>query len=127
VRVLLCRAEQGDALGILCIALLGVIITGLPIVVLIGQSDDFIERIYQAAITGMLIHGAIAIGLAELGIFHIWIHSAVVGVLWGIAYWQLRRQGGQLSALFADRSRPTIVMGSMVLILMAAMWLNGTP
>lgn len=114
-------------MGILGIALFGVIITGWPIVVLLGQSDDFIERIYQAAIAGMLIHGAIAIGLADLGIFHVGVHGALVVALWGATYWQLRRRGLPLRLLIADAPRPTLIMGSMVGILLVAMWLNGTP
>lgn len=120
-------AGLGDALGILGIALVGVIITGWPIIMLIGQSDDFIERIFEAAIAGMLIHGAIALGLAELGMFQLWIHGTLVIALWGSAYWQLRRRGMRLSMLVADVPRPTLVMGSMLLVLLVAMWLNGTP
>jgi hypothetical protein len=114
-------------LGILGIALFGVIITGWPFVILIGQSDDFIERIYQAAIAGMLIHGAIAIGLADLGIFHLWIHGALIITLWGACYWQLRRRGIPLSTLIVDAPRPTLIMGAMVVILLGALFLNGTP
>ena len=114
-------------MGILAIALLGVIITGWPIVILIGQSDDFIERIYHAAIAGMLIHGAIAIGLADLGLFHLWVHGALIIALWGACYWQLRRRGIPLGTLVVDAPRPTIIMGAMVGLLLLAMFLNGTP
>lgn len=114
-------------MGILVIALFGVIITGWPIVVLMGQSDDFIERIYQSAIAGMLINGAIALTLAELGIFHLWLHGALIMVIWGAAYWQLRRRGVPLRTLIVDAPRPTLIMGTMVGILLVALWLNGTP
>lgn len=114
-------------MGILGIALFAVIITGWPIVVLIGQSDDFIERIYQSAIAGMLIHGAIAIGLADLGIFHLGLHGALVVALWGTAYWQLRRRAVPLRTLIADAPRPTLMMGAMVAVLLVTLFLNGTP
>ena len=114
-------------MGYLCIALIGVIITGWPIVLLIGQSDDFIERVYQAAIAGMLIHGAIAIGLAELGIFHLGLHACLVVALMGVSYWQLRQRGVMLREFVGELHRPTLIMGAMVVILLVAMFLNGTP
>lgn len=94
---------------------------------LIGQSDDLIERIYQAAIAGMLIHGAIALGLAELGVFRLWLHGLLVVTLWGASYWQLRRRGIGLVGFIADAPRPTLIMGTMVAILLVAMFLNSTP
>jgi hypothetical protein len=55
---------------------------------------DALERHFERALAGALLNGWLAFTLAELGLFRIWLHLALVGTLCLAAGWRAWRRGG---------------------------------
>ena len=111
---------------VLCVALLVIMLSGYPIAVRLRGVSQPLDLVYQSTILGMLLHGGVAVALAALGIFHIAIHSLIVSIplIWAI--WSLRtHQRAWLPTGIDSHERPVVMI--MTVILLASIWLNGTP
>lgn len=53
------------------------------------QAADPLERVFERVLLGMLLNGWLALVLAELGIFSIWLHILLIALLCFLA-WRLR-------------------------------------
>lgn len=111
---------------VLCGALFVIMLSGYPIAVRLRSVSQPLDLVYQSTILGMLLHGGVAVALAALGIFHLAIHALFVSIpiIWAI--WSLRKHKLPWRIAGVDsRERPVVIV--MSLILVASIWLNGTP
>jgi len=111
---------------VLCSVLCIIMLSGYPIAVRLRGVAYPLDLVYQSTILGMLLHGGVAVALAALGIFHVVTHMVLVSIpiMWAI--WSLRKhQSPWLPAGVESNERPVVIV--MAVILLASIWLNGTP
>lgn len=111
---------------VLSIALIFIMLSGYPIAVRIRGVSHPLDLAYQSTILGMLIHGGVAVALAALGIFHVATHMVFISIpiIWAI--WSLQKHSRPWLPAGVDiHERPVII--AMAVILLASIWLNGTP
>lgn len=111
---------------VLCIALIIIMFSGYPIAVRLRGVSQPLDLVYQSTILGMLLHGGVVVALAALGVFHVATHILFVSIpiLWAI--WSLQKQRRPwFPASIDTHERPVVLV--MAVILLASIWLNGTP
>lgn len=110
----------------LVVAVVCVTLTGWPIRAWRNAHDNGLDSLYQAAISGMIIHGGIALALAAIGVFSLALHIGIVGIGLVIIILVGRRQHVSFRVpLFVPAERWAIVAGAGVLS--ATLMLNSTP
>lgn len=110
----------------LMVAIIGVTATGWPIRTWLSAHENSVDSIYQASITGLILHGGVAVALAALGIFSLWLHFGIIMGVVGIAIVACRRHQYTLRfPQLAPHERGAVGVGAVILGI--ALCLNGTP
>ncbi len=120
-------AENDLSILILACVVVLVIATGWPLVARLGDPANPLDRLYQSALIGMLFHGGCAVLLAGIGVFSLPLHGFCTTAFIGATGWWAWRGPGMRWPAWADIRPFRWEAAAMGAVLLATLFLNGTP
>jgi hypothetical protein len=110
----------------LLLALVVVTLTGWPIRAWRGAHDNGVDTLFQAAITGAVVHGGIAVALAAIGVFSLPLQLGITSVIVVLVIVRCRQQhiSMRIPIIPTNERMPVMVAAGVLLV---AIILSGTP
>lgn len=107
-------------------AFFAILLSGYPIAVRLRGTAFVLDLAYQSLIIGMVLHGGVAVALAALGVFNIWLHISILSLPIGWAIWSIHSQKRAWKPGTIERN-DQLIISAMSVLLLVSLWLNGTP